>query len=86
MPRREDQPGEITILSTACVFAPAAGEPLVRLSGSDMPKGLLDGLRWTGQGSLVAPGVPIARGAGRTAGVRRWTNRRWRSRGWCGAR
>ena len=72
MPRREDQPGEIAILSTACVFAPARGEPLVRLSRSDVPKGLLSGLRWTGQGSLVVPGVPIAtwRGAdGRSQAV-----------------
>ena len=64
MPRREDQPGEITILSTACVFAPAPGGPLVRFSGADMPERLLGSLRWTGQGSLVAPGVPICHVAG----------------------
>ena len=59
MPRSEGRAGEIAILSTACVFAPAPGEALVQFSGTAMPERLPGGLRWTGQGSLVAPGVPI---------------------------
>jgi hypothetical protein len=58
MPRGEEQPGEIAILSTACAFAPAPGEPLVRLMGN-LGKPATGNLRWTGQGSLAAPGVPI---------------------------
>lgn len=55
----EDQPGEISIQATACVFSPKPGEPLVRWIGKetfDHPPGMV---RWTGQGSLVAPRVPI---------------------------
>jgi hypothetical protein len=72
--RVEDQLGEISIQATACVFSPKPGEPLVRLmvakmgneetgastdtdlSGSDRLPGMV---RWTGQGSLVPPRVPI---------------------------
>jgi hypothetical protein len=59
MPRGEEQPGEIAVQATACVFAPAGGEPLVQLSGTGASERLLGSLRWTGQGSLVAPDVPI---------------------------
>ncbi|MBU4398550.1 MAG: protein kinase [Planctomycetes bacterium] len=53
------QPGEISVLATACVFAPEQGRPLVRVHSVDAPRRFLDCLRWTGQGSLVAPLVPI---------------------------
>jgi len=58
-PHVEEQPVEITVLSTACVFAPQPGEPLVRCSGAASPERLLRGLRWNGQGSLVTPQTPI---------------------------
>ena len=57
--RRASSRCEITVLATACVFAPEPGEPLVRCSGSASPERLLRGLRWTGQGSLVTPHTPI---------------------------
>ncbi len=53
------QSGEISVLATACVFAPEGGRPLVRVHSVDAPRRFLDCLRWTGQGSLVAPFVPI---------------------------
>jgi len=58
-PHVEDQPVEITVQATACVFAPRPGEPLVRCSGGTSPERLLRGLRWNGQGSLVTPQTPI---------------------------
>jgi hypothetical protein len=58
-PPADDQPVDITVSSTACVFAPRSGEPLVRCGGSTTPERLLRGLRWTGQGSLVTPQTPI---------------------------
>jgi hypothetical protein len=58
-PRIEEQPGEIAVLATACAFVPEPGVPLVRLMGKEMPGRLLTAIRWTGQGSLVAPQVPI---------------------------
>lgn len=59
MPRAEQQPGEITILATACAFVPASDVPLVRLSGAELPRRMAETIRWSGQGSLVAPQTPI---------------------------
>jgi hypothetical protein len=59
VPRAEEQPGEITVLATACAFVPEPGAPLLRLSATEMPQRLLSAVRWSGQGSLVAPHVPI---------------------------
>jgi hypothetical protein len=56
--RVQEQPVEITVRATACVFAPRSGEPLVRCGGAS-PQRLLAGLRWSGQGSLVTPQTPI---------------------------
>jgi serine/threonine-protein kinase len=58
-PRIVEQPGEISVLSTACAFVPEAGAPLVRVIGAEMPLSLLGAVRWSGQGSLVAPQVPV---------------------------
>jgi eukaryotic-like serine/threonine-protein kinase len=55
LPRIEQQPGEITVLATACAFVPEAGVPLVRLTGAELPQQLLANVRWSGQGSLVTP-------------------------------
>lgn len=57
--RTEQQPGDITVAATACVFAPRPDEPLVCYRGTALPERLPRGLRWTGQGSLVTPNVPI---------------------------
>ena len=54
-----DQPGEISIVSTACAFVPKPAEPLLRLTGPSLPTRRLISVRWTGQGSLVAPSSPI---------------------------
>jgi hypothetical protein len=59
MPRIEEQPGEIAILSTACAFVLGPGVPLVRLTGEEIPERLLTAVRWTGQGSLAAPRTPM---------------------------
>jgi eukaryotic-like serine/threonine-protein kinase len=57
-PHAEEQPVEITVRATACVFAPQTGEPLV-CCGAILPERLLGGLRWSGQGSLVTTQTPI---------------------------
>ena len=57
-PHVDEQPVEITVRATACVFAPRSGEPLMR-GGGTSPERLLAGLRWNGQGSLVTPQTPI---------------------------
>lgn len=59
VPRIVEQPGEISVLSTACAFVPEPGMPLVRMTGAEMPLPLLGTMHWTGQGSLVAPQVPV---------------------------
>jgi hypothetical protein len=59
MPRVENQPGDWTILATACAFAPAAPTPLVRVTGFQMPERFVDSFRWNGQGSLVTPQTPL---------------------------
>ncbi len=59
MPRLVEQPGEISVLATACAFVPEPGVPLVRLIATEMPLPLLSGVRWSGQGSLLAPQVPV---------------------------
>jgi serine/threonine-protein kinase len=66
VPRLVEQPGEISVLSTACAFVPEPGMPLVRVMGAEMPLQLLGTVRWTGQGSLLAPQVPVLawRGSG----------------------
>jgi len=58
--RMEQQPGEISIQADGCAFVPAAGAPLWLICGPDSPARLLENMRWTGQGSLVSPGVVIA--------------------------
>ena len=59
VPRIVEQPGEISVLSTACAFVPEPGVPLVRVTGAEMPLPLLGAVRWSGQGSLLAPQVPV---------------------------
>jgi hypothetical protein len=57
--REEKQPGEMTVLSTACAFVPTPNTPLVRLTGERMPDRLPAAFRWSGQGSLVTPQTPL---------------------------
>ncbi len=85
-PHVEEQPGEISVLATACAFAPRPGEPLVRLRAAELPGRLLAGVRWAGQGSLVAPRCRSLRCADRTAKSRPWTSRRFRLPDWCEAK
>lgn len=55
----ENQPGEIAVTATACVFAPRQGEPLVRCGDAGATDRMTRGFRWTGQGSLVTPDTQI---------------------------
>jgi len=55
-----EQPGEISIDARRCVFVPRFTESLILLAGDSPPEQLLGNMRWSGQGSLVAPGVMIA--------------------------
>ena len=52
--------GGIAIQAAGCVFAPAANGALLLFHGPDSPAGALAQVRWTGQGSLVAPDAAIA--------------------------
>ena len=58
-PRAENQPGEITVLATACAFLPEADAPLIHVRGPQMPERLPAAIRWSGQGSLLGPRVPV---------------------------
>ncbi len=59
IPQPQREPGEITIHSTACAFAPSAGVPLVRLVAAETPARVPAAVRWTGQGTLVTPQTAI---------------------------
>jgi serine/threonine-protein kinase len=59
VPRIVEQPGEISVLATACAFVLEPGVPLLRVTGAELPLPLLGLMRWAGQGCLVAPQVPI---------------------------
>jgi hypothetical protein len=65
----ETQPGKIAIQAIRCALVPGPEVPLLRFTGEHSPKPLLANVRWTGQGSLVGPKIPIAqwrRSDGRT--------------------
>ncbi|MBN1395466.1 MAG: protein kinase [Pirellulales bacterium] len=53
------RPGEISVLATASVFMPSPDSPLLLLQSVASPRLFPNCLRWTGQGSLVAPRTPI---------------------------
>ncbi len=59
MSRPELEPGAITIHSAACAFVPASDTPLVRIVSAEMPGRVPAAIRWTGQGTLVAPQTAI---------------------------
>jgi len=62
-------PGRISLETRDGAFSPAKRQPLVTLVGSESPGKLLGQLAWTGEGSVVAPDVPVAAwrdGSGRT--------------------
>lgn len=52
--------GKLSIETSRCVFAPRPGQPLVVLAGKSPSDAVLNRIVWTGQGSLVTPGCPIA--------------------------
>jgi len=52
--------GKISIETGGCVFSPREGEPLVTLADESSADAVLRRVAWTGQGSLVRPGCPIA--------------------------
>lgn len=53
-------PGRISLETRDGAFSPAKRQPLVTLVGSESPGKLLGQLAWTGEGSVVAPDVPVA--------------------------
>ncbi len=54
------QPGAITIRANECVAWLAANAGLLAFVGPERPDRILAVVRWTGQGSLVGPAVPLA--------------------------
>ncbi len=58
--RMPNETGEVLIRAERCVFMPASEAALMRFAGPDPPRPLLQAIRWTGQGSLVAPETVIA--------------------------
>lgn len=58
--RVEDRPGEISIATTDCAFVPADDDALLTFVGDASPEHLLRFLRWSGQGSVLAPRVALA--------------------------
>ncbi len=59
--RMEEAPGSIVIEADGCVLAPDSPPAIIRFAGADSPERLFRRLRWSGQGSLVSPGVAVAR-------------------------
>jgi hypothetical protein len=55
-----DPHGRVSIVSDGCVFAPADGKSLLRLTGQAAPRGLLASIRWSGDGALITPTAPLA--------------------------
>jgi len=58
--RTELRPGEVSIRSVGCALAPRTDSALILLDGPQPPERLLEGVRWTGEGSLVSPEATIA--------------------------
>jgi hypothetical protein len=58
--RIADPPGDVAVEASGCAFVPAQGNPLLLFQGDDSPELLLRSIRWTGDGSLVAPATTIA--------------------------
>jgi hypothetical protein len=58
--RPEDSPGAIAIQSDDSVFLPERWSAVIALLGPGSPQRLFAKLRWTGQGSLVAPDGVVA--------------------------
>lgn len=56
----EDQPGEISIRSSRCVFAPGPASALLLFGGRESPDLLVGRVQWTGQGTLVTPEAVVA--------------------------
>jgi len=53
------QAGSVWIRAERCVFAPSSSGSLLLLDAENPPEGLLRGVRWTGQGSLVTSDTEI---------------------------
>ena len=50
----------MTIRAESCALVPSSASGLVTFTGDDDPAELLAALRWLGQGSVVAQGIPLA--------------------------
>jgi len=59
-PRVEESPGAISVQADNSVLMPASRHAIVSFVGPGSPERLLLGLRWMGQGSLVAPDAVVA--------------------------
>jgi serine/threonine protein kinase len=59
-PHVEESPGAISIQADNSVLMPATRHAIVSFVGPGSPERLLVHLRWTGQGSLVAPDAAVA--------------------------
>jgi eukaryotic-like serine/threonine-protein kinase len=57
----DDRSGEIGIEASGCVLAPRPEAALLVLTAQSFPRQLLRGLKWAGQGSVVAGQVVFAR-------------------------
>jgi hypothetical protein len=53
--------GQIAFDATGCVIAPHDNQPLLAIASDQSPAQLLRGLKWTGQGSVLAPRAEFAR-------------------------
>jgi hypothetical protein len=55
-----EEAGRLAIQASECAFVPAAGSGLFRFKGPAHPAALLEGLDWSGHGSVLALDAPLA--------------------------
>jgi len=55
----DDEPGNISIRSRDCAFAPSQGGALLVFRGKPNPAALVSALHWAGQGSLMTPEAAV---------------------------
>ncbi len=60
-----DRSGEVTIEASGCVLAPRVQAALVTLTANAFPESLLQDMKWTGQGSVLAGQVLFGQWTGR---------------------
>ncbi len=54
-----EMPGAISVVADRCAFVPAGTTALMTFASKQTPRPVLPKIRWSGQGSLLAPAAPM---------------------------